>query len=269
MTTKIEIGAPAKRALNANERQVLKYLQQGMSPADICRKMRICFKSSWMYNVHDVPTLTYQSIICSIREKGWDITTDNKEDKQMAKGVIISEENKREIVQLAMAKTMTHKAIAEKFGVGKSTVWYLVDQYKKYGERAFEPTVTDEEPEIAYGDDADAPCYEVTADTDMEAYMADKVKKEPETAATETGSKQEIGVDIPADIIPEAEENVKPVISQVIPQAVIEACWGRKAELEDNISQMQAIIDNWEKQIAEIDDFLELAKLCNPMGGTI
>ena len=94
-------------------------------------------------------------------------------------------------------------------------------------------------------------------------------KKEPETAATETGSEQEICEDIPADIIPEAEENVKPVISQVIPQAVIEACWGRKSELEDQIAQEQAVIDDWERQIAEIDDFLELAKLCNPMGGTL
>lgn len=218
---KIEIGAPAKRALNANERQVLKYLQQGMSPADICRKMRICFQSSWMYNVHDVPTLTYQSIICSIREKGWDIpgeeNSNRKENEEMA--VMITTEKIEEIQKLR-AEGMSIKQIEAKTGISHGTIY-------KY------------------------------------------TKKEPETAATETGSKQEIGVDIPADIIPEAEENVKPVISQVIPQAVIEACWGRKSELKDQIAQEQAVIDDWERQIAEIDDFLELAKLCNPMGGTI
>ena len=218
---KIEIGAPTKRALNANERQVLKYLQQGMSPADICRKMRICFKSSWMYNVHDVPTLTYQSIICSIREKGWDIPDEQnlnrKENEEMA--VMITTEKKEEIQKLR-AEGMSIKQIEAKTGISHGTIY-------KY------------------------------------------TKKEPETAATETGSKQEIGVDIPADIIPEAEENVKPVISQVIPQAVIEACWGRKSELKDQIAQEQAVIDDWERQIAEIDDFLELAKLCNPMGGTL
>ena len=218
---KIEIGTPTKRALNANERQVLKYLQQGMSPADICRKMRICFKSSWMYNVHDVPTLTYQSIICSIREKGWDIpgeqNLNRKENEEMA--VMITTEKIEEIQKLR-AEGMSIKQIEAKTGISHGTI-------TKY------------------------------------------TKKEPETAATETGSKQEIGVDIPADIIPEAEENVKPVISQVIPQAVIEACWGRKSELEDQIAQEQAVIDDWKKQIAEIDDFLELAKLCNPMGGTL
>ena len=221
MATKIEIGAPTKRALNANERQVLEYLKQGMSPADICRKMRICFKSSWMYNVHDVPTLTYQSIICSIREKGWDIpgeqNLNRKENEEMA--VMITTEKKEEIQKLR-AEGMSIKQIEAKTGISHGTI-------------------------IKY------------------------TKKEPETAATETGSKQEIGVDIPADIITEAEENVKPVISQVIPQAVIEACWGRKSELEDQIAQEQAVIDDWERQIAEIDDFLELAKLCNPMGGTI
>ena len=221
MTTKIEIGAPAKRALNANERQVLKYLQQGMTPADICRKMRICFKSSWMYNVHDVPTLTYQSIICSIREKGWDIpgeqNLNRKENEEMA--VMITTEKIEEIKKLR-AEGMSIKQIEAKTGISHGTI-------------------------IKY------------------------TKKEPETAATETGSKQEICADIPADIIPEAEENVKPVISQVIPQAVIEACWGRKSELEDQIAQEQAVIDDWERQIAEIDDFLELTKLCDPMGGTL
>ena len=191
----------------------------------------------------------------------------NSEFQKRRKGVYkpmqkISEETKREIVQLAMTGAMTNKAIAEKFGIGKSTVWYLVDQFKKSGETAFEEAVNEDFERFKSNDDN---VCEVTADTDIEAYMADRNKKEPDTAATVTGSEQEICEDIPADIIPETEENVKPVI----PQAVIEACWGRKAELEEQIAQEQAVIDDWKRQIAEIDDFLELAKLCNPMRGTL
>ena len=38
----------------------------------------------------------------------------------------LTEETKREIVQLAMTGAMTHKAIAEKFGIGKSRQEYGV-----------------------------------------------------------------------------------------------------------------------------------------------
>lgn len=90
-------------------------------------------------------------------------------------------------------------------------------------------------------------------------------KNEPATAATVTDSEQETCTDIPADIIPETGENVKPEsekIPSAIPQAVIEACLGRKAELKELIAQEHAAIDDWEGQIAEIDDFLEVAKFC-------
>ena len=222
---KIEIGAPTKRALNANERQVLKYLQQGMSPADICRKMRICFQSSWMYNVHDVPTLTYQSIICSIREKGWDIpgeqNLNRKENEEMA--VMITTEKKEEIQKLR-AEGMSIKQIEAKTGISHGTI-------------------------IKY------------------------TKKEPETAATETGSEQEICNNIPADIIPETEENVKTVSEEkdesLIPQSVVEACWGRIDDLRQQIAAEQAVIDDWERQIAEIKEFLELARIANPVGGAV
>lgn len=153
----------------------------------------------------------------------------------------LTEENKREIVQLAMTGAMTHKAIAEKFGIGKSTVWYLVDQFKKSGETA------------------------LSGDTEAET------EKEPETAATETGSEQEICDDIPADIIPEKSEDVKPESEEndepLIPQSVIEACWGRMDELRNQIAQEQAVIDDWKRQIAEIKEFLELARIANPVGG--
>ena len=39
----------------------------------------------------------------------------------------------------------------------------------------------------------------------------EKAKKEPDTAATVTDSEQEDLVDVPADIVPQEAENVKPV----------------------------------------------------------
>ena len=98
-------------------------------------------------------------------------------------------------------------------------------------------------------------------------------EKEPETAATVTGSEQEICDDIPADIIPETEENVKPESEKndepLIPQSVIEACWARVDDLRHQIAAEQAVIDDWERQIAEIKDFLELARIANPVGGAL
>lgn len=197
----------------------------------------------------------YESVSSTSNQK-------NRKDvyKPMAK---LSEETKREIVQLAMTGAMTHKAIAEKFGIGKSTVWYLVNQYKKSGEAALQEAV-DEDFERFKSDDDNV--YEVTADTDIEAYMADK-KEEPETAATVTDSEQEIRTDIPADIIPDKLEDVKPEsekIEPLIPQSVIEACWGRIDDLRHQIAAEQSVIDDWERQIAEIKDFLELARIANP-----
>ena len=155
----------------------------------------------------------------------------------------LTEETKREIVQLAMTGAMTHKAIAEKFGIGKSTVWYLVDQFKKSGETA------------------------LSGDTEVET------EKEPETAATETGSEQETCDNIPADIIPEKSEDVKPESKKndepLIPQSVIEACWGRIDDLRNQIAAEQAVIDDWERQIAEIKEFLEIARIANPVEGAV
>ena len=186
--------------------------------------MRICFKSSWMYNVHDVPALTYQSIICSIREKGWDIPGEENSNRKENEGMAIITTEKIEEIQKLRTEGMSIKQIEAKTGISHGTI-------TKY------------------------------------------TKKEPETAATETGSKQEICNDIPADIIPETEENVKPESEEndepLIPQSVIEACWGRIDDLRNQIAQEQAVIDDWERQIAEIKEFLELARIANPLGGTV
>ena len=237
---RIAIDAPPVRSLSANEKMVYRFLKDGLTPEQIGKRMSISVGRGFLQdNRYDVANETVCGLISSIREKGWDIPTDNKEEAEMAK---ITEEKKREIVQLAMTKAMSHKDIAAKFGIEKSTVWWLVDQYKKSGDAALSG-----ETEIA--------------------------EKEPETAATESGSEQEIVEAIPADIIPETEENVKPESEEndepLIPQSVIEACWARVDDLRNQIAQEQAVIDDWERQIAEIKEFLELARIANPLGGTV
>ena len=50
---------------------------------------------------------------------------------------------------------------------------------------------------------------------------------------------------------------------------LIEDCWGRIDDLRNQIAAEQAVIDDWKRQIAEIKDFLELARIANPLGGTV
>lgn len=227
---RIAIDAPAVRSLSANEKMVYQFLRQGLTVQDIAHRMKLPVgKNNFFDNRYDVPNETVMGLVTSIREKGWDIPTDNKEEAEMAK---ITEEQKREIVQLAMTKAMSHKDIAAKFGIGKSTVWWLVDQYKKSGDAALSG-----ETEIA--------------------------EKEPETAATESGSEQEIVPNIPADIVTPSEENVKcedKKSETVIPRAVIEACLEKRLSLTEQIEETQLLIDDWKSQIADINSFLELAK---------
>lgn len=94
--------------------------------------------------------------------------------------------------------------------------------------------------------------------------MNDAAKiKEPETAATESGSEQEIVPNIPADIVTPSEENVKcedKKSETVIPRAVIEACLEKRLSLTKQIEETQLLIDDWKSQIADINSFLELAK---------
>ena len=96
----------------------------------------------------------------------------------------LTSEDKQEIIRLRMEQNVPVKLIAEKFHVSKTAVFNIVSEWKKHGESA----ISEEE-------------------------------KKPDTVAPVTDSEQEnVCENIPADIIPEAEENVKPVISRVIPQ---------------------------------------------------
>lgn len=217
---RIAIDAPAVRSLSANEKMVYQFLRQGLTVQDIAHRMKLPVgKNNFFDNRYDVPNETVMGLVTSIREKGWDIPTENnKEEAKMAK---ITEEQKREIVQLAMTKAMSHKEIAAKFGIGKSTVWWLVDQYKKSGDTALIG-----ETEIA--------------------------EKEPETAATESGSEQEIVPNIPADIVTPSEKNVKPPHS--FSPLVAEAIWHKVEALREEAIELTEHLTELEDAIARTND---------------
>ena len=237
---RIAIDAPPVRSLSANEKMVYQFLKEGYTPQEIGERMKIPVGRGFFEdNVHDVPNDTVCLLISKIREKGWNIPNDNKEEDEMQK---LTEENKRSIIT-ANSAGATVTSLAEKYNVSKAAIYNVIKDFNNRGETA------------------------LSGETEVET------KEEPATAATETGSKQEIVEAIPADIIPENPEDVKPESEEnaepLIPQAVIEACWGRMDELRNQIAQEQAVIDDWKRQIAEIKDFLELARIANPVGGTV
>lgn len=225
---RIAIDAPAVRSLSANEKMVYRFLKDGLTPTEIAHRMHIPVgKGGYVNQTCELPGESIMGIITSIREKGWDIPTDNKEEAEMAK---ITEEQKREIVQLAMTKAMSHKDIAAKFGIGKSTVWWLVDQYKKSGDAALSG-----ETEIA--------------------------EKEPETAATESGSEQENSTIIPADIVTPSEENVKPLhsFSPLVAEAIwrkVEALREEAIELQDREIALESLISDYKSELRRVDEQL-------------
>ena len=237
---RIAIDAPPVRSLSANEKMVYHLLKEGKTPKEIAKKMHLALGSvnDLKYNTHDVMPDTIVNLITSIRQKGWDIPTNNKEEAEMQK---LTEENKRSIVT-ANSAGATVTSLAEKYNVSKSAIYNVIKDFNNRGETA------------------------LSGETEVDT------EKEPATAATETGSEQEICDDIPADIIPENPEDVKPESENaepLIPQSVIEACWARVDDLRNQIAAEQAVIDDWERQIAEIKDFLELARIANPVGGAV
>lgn len=226
---RIAIDAPPVRSLSANEKMVYQFLKQGLTPIEIARRMKLPVgRNNFSDNRYDVPNETITRLITSIREKGWDIPTNNKEEISMAR---LNEETKREIVQLALAGTMTHKDIAAKYGIGKSTVWYLVDQFKKCGETA------------------------LSGETEVDT------EKEPETAATESGSEQEIVPNIPADIVTPSEENIKPPhsFSPLVAEAIwrkVEALREEAIELQDREIALESLISDYKSELRRVDEQL-------------
>lgn len=145
--------------------------------------------------------------------------------------VKLSEEAKRNIVTAFQAGATAAK-LAEQYNVTKRAVYNVINAWRESGETALSG-----ETEIA--------------------------EKEPETAATESGSEENVVSNDSADIVTPSEENVKcedKKSETVIPQAVIEACLEKRLSLIAQIEEEQLLIDDWQSQIADINSFLELAK---------
>lgn len=163
-----------------------------------------------------------------------------EEDIKMANKKLTPEQ-KADMVRLRFEEGMTITAIAAKYKVCKSTAFTVINEYKKHGY-----TLPESEPETAYATDEeteratdDEPCYEVTGDTDIDAYMADRSKKEPAPAATETSSEEVYDSE---NIIPQGTENVK---HEMLPEAVVKA-------VVDAIEDLDKRIDEMGKQFASL-----------------
>lgn len=240
----IRIDAPTVRPLNPQEKRVYQLLKEGVEPFEISKRLHIWFKpDTWLSNNHDVGAVTIQSIICSIREKGW--TLPNEEEEPMARISKLSVEDKRNIVT-AYQDGKNVKDIAADLGLDKSYAYKIIKGWKEHGENSFTET--------------------------------EETEKEPATVGAVTSSEDEMDEEnISAPIIAETTEDVKsdiepvevrePTIEKVIPDSVLEACRERIAVLRKDVEMWQASIDIWNNEIAEMQEFIELARLTNPMGG--
>ena len=145
----------------------------------------------------------------------------------MPRGKYLTAEQKAEIIRLRIDEGLPVWGIAEKFKISKTAVFNIVSEWKKHGESA----ISEDE-------------------------------KEPDTVAPVTDSEQEdVCENIPADIIPENSENVKP--EDVLPCAVVDALADKIDRLFDKIAEcdreMQKIRDaraNAENDLNELKAFL-------------
>ena len=179
----------------------------------------------------------------------------------------LTSEDKQEIIRLRVEENVPAKTIAEKFHVSKSAVFNIVSEWKKHGDSAIsEEEIRNELDERTISDAADDEhvCYEVTGDTDIEAYMADRNEKKPDTVAPVTDSEQKNTCeDIPADIIPEKSENVK-VDDDILPCAVVDAIadqidrlYDKRAECNRKIQEIEQARANVENDLKELRVFLK------------
>lgn len=186
---RIAIDPPVRRPLTPNEQRVYKLLQDGLEPLEAARKLHMPLQISNLTNRHDVPPDTVMGLIASIREKGWEIPENNKEENNMSRGQKTPVEKVHEISVLK-GEGKTHQQIAEITGVPVSTVGKVCARLGS--------TETKEEPAPSANDtsskenvitntivpeipaDVNTPdkifCCEVTGDTDMEARLADREK---------------------------------------------------------------------------------------------
>ena len=177
----------------------------------------------------------------------------------------LTQDDKQEIIRLRIEGNVPVKTIAEKFHVSKSSIFNIVSEWKQHGDSVFsEDEIRNEldERTISEAAEDDHNCYEVTGDTDIEAYMADRNRKKSDTVAPVTDSEQEIVCEnIPADIIPENSENVK--TEDVLPCAVVDALadkidmlYDKIAECDRKAQEIQKARANAENDLNELKAFL-------------
>lgn len=232
---RVTIDLPAKRSLTPNEQRVYKLLQEGLEPLEVARRLHMALKISNLANRHDVPPDTVMGLMASIREKGWEIP--NKEENNMAKGQKTPEEKIHEISVLRDEGKSQNK-IAEITGVPLSTVGKICARIgkaetkeepapsandtssKRVNEKnIFTNSIVPEIPADVNPCDEISDenfCCEVTGDTDMEAYTADR-----ERISTR----------------------------EAIPEAVVEACIEKRNTLLGELEDIK-------EQIREIEEFL-------------
>lgn len=174
----------------------------------------------------------------------------------------LTQEQKQEIIRLRIEGNVPVRDIAEKFHVSKSAVFNIISAWKNHGDTAI---TEDELHERAIGEaaDPDYVCCEVTGDTDIEAYMADRNVKEPDTVAAVTDSEQEDCVEVPADIVSQETENVK-VDDDPLPCSVVDAVanemdrlYDRLTECDRKIQKIKDARNNAEYSLIELKAFLK------------
>lgn len=240
---RVAIDAPARRSLTPNEQRVYKLLQEGLEPSDIARRLHMALRISNLANIHDVPPDTVMGLMTSIREKGWEIPKINKEEDNMAKGQKTSPEKKDEVKTLR-AEGKSQREISEITGVPQTTVHRICSECAEIKEEPapsgndtsskgvneknnFTNNIVPEIPADVNPCDEISDenfCCEVTGDTDMEAYMADREKFFAERKA--------------------------------VPDIVLEACREKRAELQVKINIARADIKDWSRELREITEFL-------------
>ena len=237
---RVAIDAPVRRFLTPNEQRVYKLLQEGLEPLEVARKLHVALRISNLANIHDVPPDTVMGLMTSIREKGWETPKINKEEDNMSRGQKTPVEKVHEIGVLK-DEGKTQRQIAEITGVPFSTVGKVCARLEK-AEIKEEPapsgndtssketvstTIVPEIPADVNPCDEISDenfCCEVTGDTDMEAYMADREKFFAERKA--------------------------------VPDIVLEACREKRAELQVKIDIARADIKDWSRELREITEFL-------------
>lgn len=241
---RVTIDPPARRALTPNEQRVYKLLRDGMEPIEIAKKLHMSLQCSNLVNRYDVPPDTIMGLIASIREKGWD-TSNTKEENIMPRGEKTPVGKLHEISFLR-DEGKSYSEIAKITGVSFSTVRRTcmgvdIDRAMETKEEPA-PTAIDTSSQneitsinsiaeipadVNPADEiagSDGFCCEVTGDTDMEAYMAER---ERDLAAPKK-----------------------------VPAIVLKISMEKREELYRKISAAESNITEWYKEIDEISAFL-------------